>query len=486
MKVQLNIDLAAAIGEVSGNFYGGFVEHLGRNVYGGVYDPADPTADEDGFRTDVLEAVRDLDMPVTRYPGGCFSSSWCWEDGVGKYRPVRLDPYWKQKDPNTFGIDEFMKWARKAGTEPLLTINVGLRSAIDAERLVEYCNHPSGTTLSDARRANGAEEPYHIRLFCLGNEQYGRWEYGHAPADVYAQKARECVKIVRDLCPDAKFILSGSGEDMGWNREALAICYDYVDYLSLHLGFYTPEEDADFFGKLRRYARFFEDAARLCEELRLAKKSEKRIKLAIDEWFDFDGDATPLPGEKWTVGMHLLEQNYNLRDVLVTGGALSMFHNHADIIDMACIAQSVNVLAPIRTEKNGVLWKQGTYYPFFYASRYGRGAALRIQGAPDTLFASAVFNGGKKTLALFLTNEASGPCELSAALAGFSVSGVEKAVTIVSADESAWNTPEASPLAPAPLEGVKTAAGGTLQLTLPARSWNCVVLHAGPGEGVPV
>lgn len=479
MKITLTVDADNRIGTADKKLYGGFVEHLGRNVYGGVYDPTDPTADEEGLRTDVLDAIRDLDTPITRYHGGCFSSSWVWKDGVGKNRPVRLDPYWKQLEPNTFGLDEFMKWARKANTEPLLTVNLGLGTVSDAAQLIEYCNFPSGTTLSDARRANAAQEPYHIRWVCLGNEQYGIWEYGHAPAAVYAQKARECVKIIRALDPEIKFILCGSAEEMQWNREVLEICYDYVDYLSLHFGFCTPFGDAEYFGLLDKYAKVTEETAALCEEIRRSKKSAKPIGIAVDEWIIWDSDLTPRPGEKWTCGMHLLEQDYVLRDVLLVGGLFSLFHNHADKIKLACVAQSVNVISPLRTDKNGVLWKQGTFHPFYYASHYGRGDALRVEGGADALAVSAVRNEAEEELTLFLTNFGHSPLETLVQLRNFVPKNILEAVSLTTADETRSNTADQTVLAPNPIGGVLCNFEGKIPVVLPARSWNCIRIKLG-------
>lgn len=474
MKKELSINADGVIGKVSKLIYGGFVEHLGRNVYGGVFDPADPTADEDGFRTDSLNAIRELDTPITRYPGGCFSSSWLWEDGIGKNRPVRLDPAWKQLEPNTFGLDEFMKWARKANTEPMLTLNVGQRTAIDAERMLEYCNFPKGTTLSDQRRANGAEEPYGIRYVCLGNEQYGSWECGQAEPEEYARRARECAKLCRNLDPNLKFILCGNGEDHEWNRKVLEICFDYVDYLSLHFGFYTPYEDERYFASLEKYSAFLDETAQICEQIRLARKSRKKISISVDEWIVWDSDKTPREGEEWTTGMHLLEQNYTMRDVLAIGGLFSLFHNHADTVGIACVAQSFNVIAPIRTEKNGVLWKQGSFYPFYYASHYGRGLALRLGGTDTTLRGSVVYQPEMHEFTLFLMNYSHEEIDLSVRIEGFDLSAQPvEAVTIHTEDEKLFNTPEYSPLTPKPLAGIAFAEGRvTGRLAL--RSWNCI------------
>ena len=478
MKITLNINSDKKISEVNPYIYGGFVEHLGRNVYGGVYSPEDPTADEDGFRKDVLELVHDLDVPITRYPGGCFSSSWMWEDGVGKDRPVRLDSYWKQLEPNSFGLSEFMKWTKKAKTEPLLTFNVSMRTALDAARMVEYCNFPKGTTLSDQRRANGDEEPYGIQIYCLGNEQYGIWEYGHAPAEDYGVRAREVVKQVRNLQPDAKFILCGDADSMEWNEKALDVCYDYVDMLSIHFGLWTGEKNDDtYIDRLKTCREYIEDSIKVCEKIRKKHNSEKRLTLAVDEWILWDGTKAPVPGEEWTCGMHLLEQDYFLRDVLLVGGLYSLFHNTADKVSLVCEAQTVNVIAPIRTAPNGVIWKQGIYYPIRYASRYGRGTALKVEGAPERIYTSAVHNTEKNEVALYLTNSSFEEIDTECFLNNFGAEWeIAEAVMLTSSDETACNTADKTVLAPEALTSA-SVKGDLLTAKLASRSWNFVLLR---------
>ena len=318
------------------------------------------------------------------------------------------------------------------------------------------------------RRANGDEDPYGVKLFCLGNEQYGSWEYGHAPAEVYGIRAREVVKQVRNQQPDAKFILCGDADSMEWNEKVLDICYDYVDMLSIHFGIWTGEENDDtYFDRLNTCHRYIEDSVNVCEKIRKKHNSEKHLTLSVDEWILWDSVKAPVPGEEWTCGMHLLEQDYVLRDVLMVGGLYSLFHNTADKVSLVCEAQTVNVIAPIRTAPNGVSWKQGIYYPIRYASHYGRGTALKAEGAPARLLVSAVDRKEQNEVALYLTNTTFEEIKLDCGLIHFNGEewSVTEAVMLTSTDEKSCNTADKTVLAPEELKNVSTA-GNTLNATL--------------------
>ena len=473
-KLDLKLDASAVIGKAQPLLYGGLLEHLGRAIYGGAYAPDDPTADADGFRQDVLEAVKGLRIAIARYPGGCYTDLWCWEDCVGPHRAVRLDPAWKQLEPNIFGLHEFIRWCRKGGIEPMLTLNVGLRNALDAARLVEYCNFPGGTELSDLRRAHGAAEPFGIKYFCLGNELYAPWEFGRTDAPLYALRARECAKVIHALCPDAKLILCGCGYDNDWNRQVLEVCYNDVDCISLHFGFGTNDPDDIYYHTLSVHEKTLEGCAAIIADLRAKNRRDHRVSIAIDEWIVWDGSESG-DDPPYTVGRHLLEQNFPLRESLMCGAFLSrLLHNHCDCVDIACVAQIVNVIAPIRTAPNGVLWRQGNYGPMAYAARYGVGDVLRLGALPDGLHASAV-RAADNSLALFVTNLNFTPCALHAELADMAAKTLLEAVVLHSDDETAFNTPESTPLQTQPLEGVALSDNGAaLSATLPPRSWACL------------
>ncbi len=478
IKLNLRLDFQNPIGTATKMLYGGLVEHLGRCVYGGVYDPADPQADEEGFRKDVMATMRELKIAVARYPGGCFTDLWCWEDGVGPHRKARLDPAWKQLEPNTFGLHEFVHWCRKCEIEPMVTLNLSLRDALDAARLVEYCNFPGGTELSEQRKANGDSNPFGIKYFCLGNELYAPWEFGQCPPETYAVRARECAKVIKAISPDAKCLLCGCGYDNDWNRKVLEICYDHVDALSLHFGFGSNDPDEAFYHTLYVHEKTLRECADIIEAIRQSRKSERRVGIAIDEWIIWNGDDKAKGSLPYTVGMHLLEEDYSIREVLLCGAFLSRFlHGHCDCVDLACVAQLVNVIAPVRTAPGGVLWRQGNFYPMAYAARYGCGKSLRLSDLPQDLQASAILaeNG---ELAVFVTNLHKEPCNMNLELGGGVAKGLLEAVTLHCEDEKAFNTPERSPLCPQKLtEAALTAKGDSVMATLPAHSWSCIRLN---------
>ena len=236
---KLILDKDYIISPIDRRLYGSFIEHLGRAVYTGIYEPAHPLADEQGFRRDVLDLVRKLNVPVVRYPGGNFVSGFRWEDSIGpkELRPRRLDLAWKTTEPNTFGLHEFVDWAKKANTEVMYAVNLGTRDILDAQYVVEYCNHPSGTAWSDLRIKNGAKDPFNIKLWCLGNEMDGPWQTGAKTAYEYGRKANEAAKVMKWVDPTIETVACGSSSTNmptfgTWEHEVLMQAYDNVDYVS--------------------------------------------------------------------------------------------------------------------------------------------------------------------------------------------------------------------------------------------------------------
>ena len=250
MNAVLFADKHFPIGEIDRRLYGSFLEHLGRAIYGGIYAPGHPTADAQGFRRDVLALVRQLDIPLVRYPGGNFVSGYRWEDGTGPrdQRPRRPELAWSAIEPNTIGIDEFQAWAKLAGAEIMMAVNLGTRGVEDAKNLVEYCNFPGGTYYSDRRRENGFDRPFDIRCWCLGNEMDGPWQIGHKTAEEYGRLAAEAGKAMKWVDPSIELVACGSSNaDMptflDWEETVLNHTYDVVDYLSLHSYYGTREND---------------------------------------------------------------------------------------------------------------------------------------------------------------------------------------------------------------------------------------------------
>ena len=383
MKAKLTLAKEFKIGDIDRRIYGSFVEHLGRAVYGGIYEPSHPLADEDGFRTDVIELVKELNVPVVRYPGGNFVSGYNWEDGVGpvEKRPKRLDLAWGTTEPNTFGTNEFMKWCKKANTEPMMAVNLGTRGAEEARNLVEYLNHKKGSAWADLRKAHGYEEPWGVKLWCLGNEMDGAWQMGAKTAAEYGRLANETAKLMKWTDGSIETVLCGSSSRNSptfgeWEVQSLNIAYDNVDYVSLHQ--YYENRDGDtpsFLAKTLELEEFIYSVICACDYVKAKRRSKKTINLSFDEWnVWYHSDNAPY--ERWSMAPPRLEDVYYFEDALLTGAMLITLLRHCDRIKIACLAQLVNVIAPIFTENGGGAFKQTIFYPFEHLSNYGRGAAL--------------------------------------------------------------------------------------------------------------
>ncbi|MTV81674.1 alpha-N-arabinofuranosidase [Secundilactobacillus folii] len=389
MKSSLKIDLNDQISTIDNRIYGSFIEQLGRAVYTGIYQPNHFSADKDGFRTDVIDAINKLNVPIIRYPGGNFLSQYRWEDGIGpkNQRPTRLDIAWRELETNQFGLHEFMAWSKKVHAVPNLAVNLGTRGIQEAADLVEYCNFPKGTYLSDLRRTYGAEAPFNIKTWCLGNEMDGPWEIGTKNANEYAHLANETAKAMKRVDDSIELVACGSSSmdnpTFGnWEETVLEECYDNIDYLSLHryYGYYnddSPKELDNFLGKNVDLDQFINGVVAMCDAVKARKRSSKSINLSFDEWnvwyHSNDADAKITP---WQVGSHLLEDIYNFEDALLIGSLLITLLKNSNRVKIACLAQLVNVIAPIMTKENGDVWLQSIFYPFMQVSNYGQGIAL--------------------------------------------------------------------------------------------------------------
>ncbi|MNJ35240.1 Intracellular exo-alpha-(1-_5)-L-arabinofuranosidase [compost metagenome] len=383
-RASMIVDKDFTIGQVDDRIYGSFIEHLGRAVYGGIYEPGHPTADGNGFRLDVLEAVRQLNVPIIRYPGGNFVSGYNWEDGVGprEERKRKLELAWWTTETNAIGTNEFADWAKLAGSEVMMAVNLGTRGVDAARNLVEYCNHPSGSYWSDLRVSHGYKEPYAFKTWCLGNEMDGPWQIGAKTAVEYGRLANETAKAMRWVDPGLELVACGSsGSSMNtfaeWEATVLDLCYDNVDFLSLHTYYNNNKEDtASFLASSLDMDYFIDSVAAICDYIQAKKKSKKKIYLSMDEWNVWKTQGTSRAEQRWQVGPPEFEDVYNLEDALVVGCCLISLLKHADRVKMACLAQLVNVIAPISTENGGPLWLQTTYFPYLHASLYGRGTVL--------------------------------------------------------------------------------------------------------------
>lgn len=385
---RIYFDARRRIGSLDRKLFGSFLEHLGRAIYQGIYQPGSPLADAQGFRTDVLEVVRKLGVPIVRYPGGSFASQYNWEDGIGpaSERPRTLNLAWNTIETNRFGTDEFLAWCQAAGTEPYLTVNLGTGTIMQAAALLEYCNLPVGTHWSDLRRRDGHPAPYGVRYWGLGNELFGPWEIGHMSGAHYGRKAADVAQAMRRVDRSVYLVACGSSDPalanyLEWDREALKHCYHEVDAVSLHC--YLGDTRAQTGGSDEKYValnleldRQIRDKLAVCEYVRTRLGARKVLALALDEWNVWDYGTTRSNGEH-QIAPPLLEEVYTLADALVVGGMLNTMMRHADRIRIGCLAQLVNALAPIMTNAHG-LYLQSIYYPYRWALEFARGASLDL------------------------------------------------------------------------------------------------------------
>ena len=407
--IQLHTDFQ--IGPVDPRVLGGFLEHIGRAVYEGVYDPGSAHADADGLRTDVLSALRRLDMTAMRYPGGNFASGYHWQDGVGPraQRPTNRELAWQSIEPNRFGTDEYMGLCHKMGWTPMLTVNLGTGTPEEARDWVEYCNCPPGTRYADRRVANGSAEPHAVKLWCLGNEMDGPWQLGHVPADQYAIRAQQAAKMMKDADRSIELVACGSCTTglptyMEWDRQVLEHMGDLADYISLHRYVGNNANDTpDYLAITNSIDRQIEEMDAACRFVQARRRSKKRAYLCFDEWNVWYRDRHGDGAGKFAP--HLIEEVYNLEDALVVAGFLNSFIRHADVVKIANIAQIVNVIAPLLTRGDELL-VQSIFYPFEMVSRRRTGISLqtavqgpayegKTNGLAAYVDASAIWNGDR-------------------------------------------------------------------------------------------
>ncbi|HEX3891636.1 MAG TPA: alpha-N-arabinofuranosidase [Terracidiphilus sp.] len=506
------IDSGRQIGTISPRLYGSFLEHLGRAIYEGIYEPGSKFADANGFRTDVMKEVRDLGVPIVRYPGGNFVSGYHWLNGVGpkKDRPTVLDRAWNTLETNQFGTNEFITWARAVGTEPLFGLNFGTGTAEDAAALVEYCNWPSGTKWSELRRSHGYDKPHNVKYWCVGNEMDGPWQIGHIPAREYGLKATDAARQMRAIDPNIKLVACGSSGPfmptyIEWDRTVLEQCYEVVDGISLHRYWGNTDETG---GDSSKYLamnlamdRQIEEITAVCDSVRAQKRSGKQLFLSFDEWNVWyrarSGDAVDGHGK---AAPHLLEEPYNLEDALLVGGLANSLMRHADRVKLACLAQLVNVIAPIMTNEDGTL-RNTIYYPYSWALKYAHGASLSLAqdgpsyevdklggpiengglpipgfGAVPYLDITASYETEKKTATLFVLNrDLNKARDLEIKWHDLTPTAVTEFVTLTGSDLKALNT-FADPKKVVPQALEKPKVGSTMTVQVPPRSYSVLSL----------
>ncbi|MGW4640359.1 arabinosylfuranosidase ArfA [Sphaerisporangium sp. NPDC004334] len=496
-QASLTIDPAFRVAPVQRRTFGSFVEHLGRCVYTGIYEPGHPTADEDGFRRDVLELTRELGVSTVRYPGGNFVSGYRWEDGIGPVssRPARLDLAWHCTEPNQVGLDEFARWARKAGVEPMMAVNLGTRGVQEALDILEYCNLDSGTHWSDLRAANGSKEPHGIRMWCLGNEMDGPWQIGHKTAREYGRLAAETARAMRMIDPGLELVACGSsGSSMptfgAWEAEVLEEAYEQVDYISCHAYYEEKDRDlASFLACSTDMESFIASVVATADHVRAKLRGTKRINVSFDEWnvwylSRFQAEQSSEPPKDWPVAPPLLEDRYHLADAVAVGGLLITLLRNSDRVTAACQAQLVNVIGPIMTEPGGRAWRQTIFHPFAQASRYASGDVLRLE--PDSpvhetaqygevpLLHAVATHDDEATTVFAVNRSTDRPLELTLDARALGDVRVVEATTLTDSDVYAYNSADdPDRIAPRPNPDVDT---DPLRVVLPPVSWNVIRL----------
>src|SRR5215469_3497274 len=496
---RVYVDTRRTISPIDRNLFGSFLEHLGRAIYEGIYDPGSKLSDANGFRKDVMEEIRHLGVPIIRYPGGNFVSGYNWLDGVGpkQSRPRVLDKAWNTLESNQFGTNEFMAWCKAVGTLPMMGLNLGTGTTEEAAALVEYCNVDKGTKWSELRRKHGVADPYKVRHWCLGNEMDGPWQIGHITATEYGYKAADAARQMRAVDPSLTLIACGSSGPfmptyLDWDREVLEQCYEYVDALSLHR--YVGDTEMETGSSSAKYMalnltmdRQIEETLAVCDYVRGHKRSKKQLWLSFDEWNvwyrERSGDAVNGHGKE---APHLLEEIYNLEDALVVGGLVNTLLRHADRVKIACLAQLVNVIAPIMTNTKG-MFRQTIYYPYSWGLHYAKGAVLQVQqegsstydvsgiGQVPHLDIVGTADSASGAVALFILNrdlEKSRQFEIN--WEGNIPGAVQQALVLTGDDLKAVNGFDAPERVKPKAADKPSTSGGKTRIEVPAKSYSVI------------
>ncbi len=487
MKAQIIVNKHFTIGQIDRRIYGSFIEHLGRAVYGGIYEPEHETADDQGFRQDVLDLVKKLNVPIVRYPGGNFVSGYNWEDGTGDKakRPRKMELAWQTVETNQVGIGEFQEWARRANSQVMMAVNLGTRGPEEARNCLEYCNGTLDTHYAQLRREHGFADPFDIKVWCLGNEMDGPWQICSKTAEEYGRTATETAKLMKWVDPSVELVACGSSNyDMptfgDWELTVLDHVYEHVDYLSLHQYYGNPtNETLEYLCNAVDMDAFIKATAAICDAVKAKKHAKKTLNLSFDEWnVWFHSNEADKKIEKWQVAPPQLEDVYTFEDALLVGSMLMTLQNNCDRVKMACLAQLVNVIAPIMTENGGKAWAQTIFYPFMYASAYGNGTTLRTVIQSDTfstakhenvpfLAASVLDDSEKKELIVYAVNRSlEEDISLTLSAEGFGAYKLLEHVELYSDDLKAVNTKDHDRVMP------NQVAVDSENIRLKKHSWN--------------
>ena len=491
---------AFRVGQLNRRIFGTFVEHMGRCVYTGIYQPDHPSADEHGFRGDVAELVRELGPTLVRYPGGNFVSNYRWEDGVGpkEERPRRLDLAWRSIETNQVGTDDFLAWCERESIEPMLAVNLGTRGLEEAIEYLDYVNG-TDTTLSGQRAANGREKPWDVRLWCLGNEMDGPWQIGHRTAAEYGRLAEEVGNAFRRFDDTLELVACGSSNSQmptfgAWEQEVLERSIHTVDHISAHV-YYEPldGDQTSFMAVAEDMDRFIDSVTATADAVAAARKLDKKINISFDEWnvwyqSRFDGENS-LPVREAPA---LIEDTYDVADAVVVGSLLITLMRHTDRVAMACQAQLVNIIAPIRTEVDGPAWRQTIFHPFALTSRHAKGDVLDLRvespkidterfGPVDQVLSTATYDEATGDLVIFLVNRSlTDAVDTRVDLSGFGAVELVEHLMLHEDDHTLTNSAEDE--AVRPKAGTSSLTHANLTITLPAVSWHCVRISAATNE----
>ena len=508
-NAKMILDKDYIIGEIDRRIFGSFLEHIGTVVYDGIFEPGHPNADEEGFRKDIIELVKELRTPIIRYPGGNFVSGYNWEDGVGalKDRPKRLDLAWFALETNEIGLNEYMSWAKKVGTDTNMAVNLGTRGADAARNLVEYCNFPEGTYWSDLRVSHGHKEPYKIKTWCLGNEMDTAGQIGHKTAEEYGRLACETAKVMKWVDPEIKLVACGStGAGMntfpGWDSTVLQNTYEHVEYISLHSYYWKgsnpawnnwkeKDDTANYLAKPIEMDRYIKSVISTCDYVKAKKRNKKELYLSFDEWGVLSAEGIAHINDenraKWVCPKPRKYGMFTFEDALVTGSMILNLMNNAGRVKIGCLANFINRL--LNYTKNGPVWKETSFYPFLHASKFGMGTVLQpVIDSPlydsldytdvPKLQSVAVMNEEKNQLTLFAINkDIDNKLILDCELRGFSKYRLLEHIVFDSDDLNAGNTFEKPDcVAPHEVDGSVVIDENRISASLPKASWNVIRL----------
>ncbi len=486
------VDKNLIVGEIEDTLFSSFIEHLGRAVYGGIYEPSHPLADKDGFRNDVAKVVEKLNLSLVRYPGGNFVSGYFWEDGIGpkENRPSKKEEAWRSIETNEVGTDEFMKWANKVNIKPFMAVNLGTGTIENARNLVEYCNANDDSKYANLRRKYGSKIPYDVIYWGLGNEMDGEWQIGHLSAEKYVEKAKAAAHAMREVDPNIKFIGCGSSMiDMPtfpeWDRIVLDGLYDEIDYLSIHQYFYEQTNEDDYFASYLAMEKYIGTFRSLLNYIQAKHRYKKPIYLCFDEynvWYN----TKPLP-EEYQIAPAILEENQSMKDTLVFAGLTNALLNNCDIVKIACLAQLVNVIAPIMTQNDGGILLNSIWYPYFNFCTYMRGTSLKafVAGGEEfnSRFGKAYYISQAviyrdNELVIQVINYAKEETKVDFEISGFSQLELISHIAMHDEDLNAKNTFEnPTRLVPNEVKDKIKLDGQKVEIELDKLSWNFIRLR---------